>query len=266
MAETDWAPTPWRDASGKRIVLELVWRRPPGEGPFPTIIFNHGSTGDGRDPARFRVTWVAEELAGWLVRKGWQVVFPQRRGRGRSGGTYEEGLEPDRRAYSCRVETAAAGLDHALADLDAAATHVVARPEVDRGRLVVGGFSRGGLLSLVYAAMHPFAFRGVLNFAGGWLGRSCPSADLVNATLSVRGAAFPGETAWFYAEGDSFYPLAHCANNFRPFRAAGGRGELHVVPALPGSPAHQIHKHPPAWDETVSAFLQRAAPATHACH
>src|SRR5690606_9512291 len=73
------------------IALELVVYRPVGEGPFPTVMFNHGSTGLGNDPAEFVKTWHSPTLAAFFNAQGWLVVFPQRRGRGKSGGLYDEG-------------------------------------------------------------------------------------------------------------------------------------------------------------------------------
>jgi len=38
---------------------------------------------------------------------------------------------------------------------------------------VIGGQSRGGILSVAYAGAHPQQVRGVINFVGGWTGDSC---------------------------------------------------------------------------------------------
>ena len=61
------------------------------------VIFNHGSTGTGDDPKRFSYTWTSLPVARFLVRQGWMVLFPQRRGR--SDGEYAEGLAADGSGY-----------------------------------------------------------------------------------------------------------------------------------------------------------------------
>ncbi len=38
---------------GAPVRLAMRFYLPPGEGPFPTLIFHHGSTGRGDDPKRF---------------------------------------------------------------------------------------------------------------------------------------------------------------------------------------------------------------------
>jgi pimeloyl-ACP methyl ester carboxylesterase len=102
-------------------VEEVVIEKPTGEGPFPLLVFNHGSTGNGREPARFGVTSWSPEIADYFVKKGWMVAFPQRRGRGKSDGLYDEGFAPDRaQGYTCDPERSLAGADRALDDIEAA--------------------------------------------------------------------------------------------------------------------------------------------------
>jgi pimeloyl-ACP methyl ester carboxylesterase len=258
LVTTDWVPSPWRDTSGNPVLLEMVCYRPRDGGPFPTIIMNHGSTGGGNDPSRFKLTWVADELGEFLVSRGWQVLFPQRRGRGRSGGLYDEGFEPDRARYSCDPEITMSGLNRALADLDMVVSQVLRRPDVERERVFIGGKSRGGVLSLVYAAMHPRSFHGVINFVGGWLGETCTQAPEVNATLFVRSASFPRPSLWIYSENDRFYSIRHSRDNFRRFTAAGGHGQFHVVCPPAGTPGHDVHKHPELWEVALGAYLSGA--------
>jgi len=38
------------------VRLEIVADRPPQDGPHPTIVFNHGSTGSGRNTSLYRRT------------------------------------------------------------------------------------------------------------------------------------------------------------------------------------------------------------------
>ena len=81
---------------GSSVRLEMVVHKPPTTGPFPTLVFHHGSTGSGRDPYAFTQTWNPPELARHFVERGWAVVLPSRRGRGGSDGFYDEGFSADR--------------------------------------------------------------------------------------------------------------------------------------------------------------------------
>jgi hypothetical protein len=82
---------------GKPIRLEVVIKKPSGRGPFPLLVFNHGSTGRGTDPRLFTATQVSQEIAdlfvgerldscvspaprqrqiGWSLRRGFRAVVP----------------------------------------------------------------------------------------------------------------------------------------------------------------------------------------------
>lgn len=94
---------------GRAVTLRMVVYKPLAPGPYPTMVFHHGSTGNGDDPALFSQVHVSESLARTMVARGYQVLFPQRGGRGGSGGVYDEGFEPDRSRYSCVAERALGG-------------------------------------------------------------------------------------------------------------------------------------------------------------
>jgi hypothetical protein len=56
---------------GEQVRLATITYKPSGNGPFPTLIFHHGSTGDGRDPAVFARSYDPKALAGWFTARGW---------------------------------------------------------------------------------------------------------------------------------------------------------------------------------------------------
>lgn len=250
-------PTPWKDADGRAQTLEAVVYRPiGGAAPVPTLVFNHGTTGVGNRPSWFTHTWTSPEVAQYFTSKGWQVLFPQRRGRGKSDGLYDEGFGANRaEGYTCQPEQSLKGLDRALADLDAVMAHVRQRPDVDKTRLLVGGVSRGGLLSVAYAGTRPDMFLGVVNFVGGWMGEGCKEAALINRTGFVRGAAMPRPTLWLYGERDSYYSLDHSRASFESFLAAGGKGKMVSYTLPPGQNGHSIHDFPALWREELDSYL-----------
>ena len=223
--------------------------------PRPTLIVHHGSTGRGRDPAAFSRTPQAPAMTDWFTQRGWNIVVPWRRGRGGSEGRYDEGFALNRSdGYSCEPTLSLPGADRALRDVEAATAAILAMPFVDRSRVVVSGISRGGILSVAHTGQRPDYYRGVINFVGGWLGMGCGGA--VNATLFKRGAASPLETLWLYADGDTFYPVAHSRENFDAFRAAGGKGGFKHYPAPEGMNGHFIHSRPGIWGADVEAYLK----------
>lgn len=260
---TERIPTPWKDADGRAQTLEAVVYRPVGtEGPWPTLVFNHGSTGVGNRPSWFTHTWTSPEVAQYFTSKGWQVVFPQRRGRGKSDGLYDEGFGANRaEGYTCQPDPSLQGLDRALADLDAVMAQVQQSPDVDKTRLLIGGVSRGGILSVAYAGTRPDMFLGVVNFVGGWIGDACKEAARVNRTGFVRGASMPRPTLWLYGERDAYYSLDHSRASFEAFLAAGGTGKMLSYSLPPGQDGHNIHSFPALWKSELDGYLAQALAA-----
>ena len=242
---------------GETVRLAMRVYHPVGDGPFPTLVFNHGSTGTGRDPARFVRPIDFPDLARFFVSRGWAVVMPARRGRGGSEGEYDEGFEVDRAlGYACDPGRAIPGADRGLRDIHAAMGKIREMPFVDRDRVAIGGQSRGGILSVAYAGEHPGGLRAVLNFVGGWSGGFRCRTD-VNQTLFRRGGAYRGDTLWLYGEADPYYTIAHSRTSFDAFQAAGGTGAFLEFMPPPGFDGHQIIFHPGLWTSAVEAYLGR---------
>jgi dienelactone hydrolase len=241
---------------GRTVRLEMRIYKPAMPGLVPTLVFNHGSTGLGRDPSLFTRPIDFQGLAQFFVQRGWAVVMPARRGRAGSDGLYDEGFAMDRGlGYSCDSSRSIPGADRALRDIEAAMDAILAMPFVDRDRVVIGGQSRGGILSVAYAGRRPEQIKGVINFVGGWLGTACPTASTINQALFQRGARYPGDTIWLYGDEDQFYPLSHSQENFTAFQAAGGKGAFHPF-SSPESGGHRIVAHPDLWSSFVAAYLK----------
>lgn len=248
--------TPFNE-QGKAVTLEMVVFKPPGAGPFPALLFNHGSTGNGDIPALFTETWTSATVARYFNARGWLVAFPQRRGRGKSDGLYDEGFNKDRSAYTCQVDVSLAGLDRALADVDAAAEALRTRKDVDGRRMLIGGVSRGGILAIAAAGAQPQRYIGAVNFVGGWMGEDCTTAAAINDNGFRRGIAFRKPTLWLYGERDSFYSMDHSRANFQAFTDAGGQGEFHAYDLGDGRNGHFLHTTHSVWEHTMDAYLSQ---------
>jgi len=250
---------------GEQVKLATITHKPAGAGPFPILIFHHGSTGDGTNPALFARPYEPIALADWFVARGWAVVFPSRRGRGGSEGLYDEGFNVDRsQGYACDDTRSVQGADRALHDIDAITAAILAMPFADRSRFVVGGQSRGGILSVAWAGLHPDQPKGVVDFVGGWQGARCSYATEVNQELFERGAPFKLPTLWLYGENDPYYPLRHSRANFEAFRSAGGNGVFNEYRLPDGVIGHAVVAFPRLWGAAMEHYLvERGLPAKH---
>jgi dienelactone hydrolase len=247
--------TPWSEA-GRALTLEVVVHKPAGTGPWPTLVFHHGSTGNGDNPALFTQTFDSPSVAQAFTARGWMVLFPQRRGRGASDGLYDEGFESDRSRYSCREAPALQGFARALEDAVAITDAVLARSDVDRARLVVGGHSRGGALALAHAALRPAVYRGVLNFTGGWLGQGCVDALPVSVAIARQAASRRTDSLWLYGSNDPFYSLNDSRAMFDLFVASGGQGQYRSYQrADSAASGHLIHQESALWRDDVARWV-----------
>ena len=212
---------------GEHVKVATITYKPPGNGPFPTLIFHHGSTGSGRDPAIFAGRYDPRALANWFTARGWAVILPSRRGRGGSEGFYDEGFALDRsQGYSCEPTLALAGAERALRDLDALTPVLLAQPFVDRARVAIGGHSRGGVLAVAWSGRRPKVAQAVVNFAGGWVSEACPSADDINQDLFRLGKDFDRPTIWLYGYKDPFYVAESQPEELRRFPRRGRPGRV----------------------------------------
>lgn len=111
-------------------VREALECRPPGPGPFPAVVFNHGSIVDGQGYAGAqRVGYRLDRVCEALAAEGWLAFAPIREPapRGRGFESYEAGY----------VDIVARAIDS-----------VKRRRDVDKSRIALMGFSMGGLVSL----------------------------------------------------------------------------------------------------------------------
>jgi len=236
--------------------LEAIAFKPIGTGPYPTIIVNHGACGSGRDASEFSLPWTCPGLAKFFTERGYMVVFPQRRGRSKSDGSYQEGLEKDGSGYSVRIETALSGFDRALEDIHSIVDWAHLHPDVCSSEIILSGQSRGGLLSLVYANENPGKVSGVVNYVGGWVGDSAPSASIVNDSLYERASGLTVPTLWIYSEQDSYYRIDARRLQFEHFAKSGGNGVFSIINSPKDQDGHNLISMPSLWGRDVDEYLR----------
>ena len=143
--------------SGK-LKIEVYVYKPDGAGPFPVVIYSHGSRTQGEREER-PFAYVGSMLAA----SGYVVVVPERRGYGKSDGqTFGEAVGEDRGPrFVARVQDE-------TGDVLAAVEYVKSLPYADSTRVGLMGWSFGGIIS-IFAASRSSAFRVVVDQAGAAL-------------------------------------------------------------------------------------------------
>ena len=240
---------------GRTINLVVMTYRPDGNGPFPLALIHHGSTGTGKQSIWFRYVWSNDWLADLLNANGWIVAFPQRRGRGGSDGLYDEGFAEDRtQGYSPLAAISLAGAERALTDANAALAALRERPDVAPGKILLGGVSRGGVVSIMQAGHRPGEVAGVINFVGGWTSENWGDPE-INPTLFRRIGSFGGPVLSIYGEEDQYYSVEHSRSNVAEMEARGADVQLHVVDVPGYGKGHWVSAFPNLWEETLGEYL-----------
>lgn len=194
--------------------LETTIFTPPGNGPFPLVIMNHGKqAGNPRLQKRDRFLVVSREF----VKRGYAVMIPMRKGFSRSTGNYTD--------YGCNMT--GNGYLQAV-DLQSALEYAVVQNWVDRDRIVVAGQSYGGLATMAFGTRSFPGVRGLINFAGGLRtdGGPCQwQASLVDAFADYgKRSSLP--SIWFYGQNDSYFNHDVASRLYNAYVGSGGHAQL----------------------------------------
>jgi carboxymethylenebutenolidase len=164
------APQTVQFRSGNLQLKGFLWK-PNGPGPFPAVVFNHGSGGpDAAHTAGIPITQAAERLAPVFVRRGYAFFFPFRRGQGLSADQAPFMQDVLQREEAEKGKEAREHLKFVLMtteqldDVLAALAFVRTLPEIDRHRVALSGHSFGGQLTLLAAERDP-GVRAAVTFA-----------------------------------------------------------------------------------------------------
>lgn len=156
--------------SGKLHLKGFLWK-PVGAGPFPAVLFNHGSGGEhANETAGMQIEEAAAILAPFFTRHGYIFFYPFRRGHGPSAGQAPFMQDLLRREEEVRGSEGKQHLQFVLLtteqieDVMAALTFLKSVPSVDSRRVGVAGHSFGGSLALLAAERDP-SIRAVVTFA-----------------------------------------------------------------------------------------------------
>ena len=229
------------------LELETTVYKPPGRGPFPLVVINHGKAAGapGLQP-RYTPGWAAR----YFIERGYVVFVPMRTGFSKSTGGYV--------GAGCNIESN--GLVQAE-DVAVTVAYAHSLSYVDRTQTLVVGQSHGGWTTLAYGAANPDpSGKGVVNFAGGLRQEQCIGWRL---NLAKAAANYAEETKlpslWFYGDNDSFFTKEVYSEMFARYSKANPRAKLVAFGEF-GQDSHSLFGSKDGraiWESHLEAFMQQ---------
>jgi len=246
-------------ASGNLHLKAYLWE-PLGPGPFPAVLFNHGSgAADGQHTAAQTMADAAANLAPVFLKHGYAFLYLCRRGQGLSADQAPFMQDILQHEEAAKGKEARQHLQYILVTTDqlydalAALSFLKAAPRIDPQRIAIVGHSFGGVLTLL-SGERDATIRAEVTFgaaANSWR----PSLELRQRLLA--------------AVGNTSAPimLIHAANDYDTTPGTALAAELerlnkpHILKIYPpvGDSADEGHNflYPgiPQWEPDVFKFL-----------
>jgi dienelactone hydrolase len=264
------------ETSGERRAREEVWAlstpwpvlawvvRPLSLQPHGLVIMNHGIA-IAPDQRAFFPPIEYRDAAFWFAKQGYVVVSPVRYGSTQSteesnglfglfAGDVGKCDNPDFRGPGLQI----ARLDRWV--IDYLLQENVIGP---KDKIVIVGQSGGAWGSIALSSLNLPSIRAIVTFAAGRGGRvdgkpnnNCAPDKLVEA-VGQFGKTSRVPMLWIYSENDTYFGPDLAKRLHTAFTAAGGKAELHILPAH-GSDGHFLIDAAdaiPMWSPLVSRFL-----------
>jgi dienelactone hydrolase len=240
------------------VLMRTTVFRPPGEGPFPLVVMNHGTAQNPVQRQYFPLLEF-EAAALWFVEQGFVVAAPQRPGYGETGGIFLE--DQANCTPSDFLKAGRAG----AADIQGAIDYMTTQSFVLRDGAVVVGQSAGGWDTLALASQNPPKVRAGIDFEGGRGGHfdgkpnnNCQPDNLVAAAREL-GSTAQIPVLMIYTQNDTFFGPALSKRLYEAWTEVGGIAEYHLLPPFKED-GHFLVDYPdsvPVWSPIVMKFLGR---------
>ena len=230
--------------SGGLQLHGFLWK-PSGPGPFPAVLWNHGSE---------KLPGSQPDLARFYTGHSYVFFVPHRRGQGRSPGPYIQDLVAQA-PPSQRGRRMMELQDDEVEDVIAALDFLKSQPFVDAGRIAISGCSYGGIQTLL-AGERDLGVKALVPFAPGAMSwdQSPAVAD------GLRQAVAREKAPVFLLQAQNDFNLAPARVLAREAAAKGQDFRSKIYPAS-GS-THRDGHHgfcttaTEVWGNDVLAFLE----------
>lgn len=224
--------------------LELTgWvYKPEGDGPFPAVIWNHGSESDPK---------LHPELGMFYTSHGYAVFFPVRRGHGRSSGKYITAAWDEYKQTTTDEDAVRRKIIALQRECNQDVVNALAwwkqQPYVDSSRLVVTGVSYGGIQTLL-TSEKDLGVRAYVPFAPGAMSWGNPEVRKmeIDAVKNAKAPLFLIQAANDYSTGPSetLAPL---------LREKAGLNRSKLYPAF-GTTPQEGHGGFGGWEEGIAIW------------
>lgn len=235
--------------SGK---MEVTLYLPPGKGPFPVFMFNHGDVDIEMPWVRHGERMREPVLGSVFLIWGFAVVVPGRPGVGRSEGTYRNqyGINDGDPAYKAR--------NHSKAVL-AAIEGLKGEPSLNLDQVLLAGQSAGGDTVMFVNTLQLPGVRGIVNFSGGRANHAWNETAKFENDLMIEGWAELGKKAsapvlLVFAENDSRFTANTIRKSTQAYKDSGGKAELLLLPPQPVD-GHFVYYNVKAWVSAMGRFI-----------
>jgi carboxymethylenebutenolidase len=240
-------------ASGD-VTLHGVLFKPAGAGPFPAVLYNHGSF----QGTAYREAF--EALGSLFTSHGFVLFVPYRRGQGLSAdaGRYvideinaarqQDGVHAAAVTMMRRLE------GDQLDDQVAGLAWLRRQPFVAAGRVAVAGNSFGGIETVLGAERETYC--AAVDASGG--AETWAKAPELRASMLRAARAARCPVLFFQAAND--YDLSPSQELSAAMRDAGKQAEVKIYPAFGDTPAdgHSFtYRGSAVWGDDVVGFLNR---------
>jgi carboxymethylenebutenolidase len=247
--------------SGRLRLKGYLWR-PAGPGPFPAVLFNHGSGGADADlTAGMQITKAADILAPFFVKHGYAFFYPFRRGHGLSADQapfMQDVLHREERAKGREARQHLQFIlltTDQLDDVIAALVFLKTAPGIDSHRIAVAGHSFGGQLTLL-AAERDTTIRAGVAFAGAassWEHSPELRERLVSAIRKINAAIMLIHSENDYATTAGHDLAGELEHLHKPYLL-----KLYPPVGLTADDGHNLlYEDIPAWEDDVFKFLDQ---------
>jgi carboxymethylenebutenolidase len=234
--------------AGKQGKLQAFLWRPEGAGPFPALVYNHGSEKEPR-------VGTQNEMGPFLSKQGYVVLFPIRRGAGKSEGQYWRD-RVDQAHFWAKEKTALATMAEENEDVVSAIEWLRAQPFIKRDEISVAGCSFGGIQTLL-TAEKPLGLHAAVDFAGGAM--SWSTNGLLRERLQQ--AAENAKTPVFFVQAENDFNTAPSKVLSEAMRKKKLTHRVRIFPPHGTTPmaghAHFCNHGSAEWGADVLDFLKR---------